>query len=147
MKTLIVCKSMHHGNTEKIARAMAEVLGAEVKEPEQVDAAKLPGYDLIGLGSGIYFLKHHPALFRLIDKLPYLEKRVFIFSTRGMGPMQVFHRPLKRRLQKKGYDIAGEFSCKGFDNYAILKLVGGINKNKPDDQDIEDAKRFAGFFI
>jgi len=33
MKTLIVCLSVHHGNTKKIADAMAAVLDAEVIGP------------------------------------------------------------------------------------------------------------------
>ena len=53
MKTLIVCVSEHHGNTKKIAGAMAAVLDAEVSHPDDVNVEALGDYDLIGLGSGI----------------------------------------------------------------------------------------------
>ena len=53
MKTLIICESVHHGNTKKIADAMAAVLNAEIKKPAEIDVGKLGEYDLIGFGSGI----------------------------------------------------------------------------------------------
>ena len=50
MKTLIVCVSEHHGNTKKIAGAMAAVLDAEVSHHDDVNVEALGDYDLIGLG-------------------------------------------------------------------------------------------------
>ncbi len=38
MKTLIICHSYHHGNTKKVADAMAAVLQAEVVNPRDVNA-------------------------------------------------------------------------------------------------------------
>ena len=37
MKALIVCVSVSHTNTKKVARAIAEVIHADVVEPEDVD--------------------------------------------------------------------------------------------------------------
>ena len=42
-------------------------------------------------------------------------------------------------LTKKGFKIIGEFFCLGFDT-ALTKE--GINKGKPDKQDLENAERF-----
>ena len=75
MKTLIICESVHHGNTKKIADAMAVVLNAEVKKTGEVDVGKLGEYDLIGFGSGIYMGKMHKNLLKLIDNLPNQERR------------------------------------------------------------------------
>jgi flavodoxin len=55
MKALIICESVHHGNTKKVAEAFAGVLNATVKKPGEVDPAALAQYDLIGFGSD------HPA--------------------------------------------------------------------------------------
>jgi len=41
IKSLIVVYSYHHHNTEKVARAMAEVLGAEVKAQKDVRPEEL----------------------------------------------------------------------------------------------------------
>ena len=38
MKTLIIYESVHHGNTEKIAKAMAGILEADLLKPDEIDA-------------------------------------------------------------------------------------------------------------
>ena len=142
MKTLIICISMHHGNTKNIARTMAGAITADLLTPQQVDTDTLSKYDLIGFGSGIYFWKHHRALLNLVENLPVLNKKAFIFSTRGIGPVWVYHQPLKKRLKEKGFDIIREFSCRGFDTAGPLKLIGGINKGKPDEKSLREVENF-----
>ncbi len=123
---------------------MADILGAELLKPDEVGPGTLSEYDLIGFGSGIYFSKHHRALFTLVDKLPLSENRkAFIFSTRGIGPVGFYHRPLRKRLLSKGYKIVGEFSCRGFDTVGLYRLIGGQNKGRPNEKDIGDAENFA----
>lgn len=144
MKTLIVCQSVHHGNTKKIADAMAAVLHAEVVSPRDVDVAALSGYDLIGFGSGIAFGKHYTGLLKLVDGLPVLSRKAFVFSTRGTRRLWAYHRALKRQLAEKGSTIVGEFSCRGFDtNGPLLKLIGGVARGRPNEQDLRDAQGFA----
>ena len=46
-KTLIICKSVHHQNTARVAQAIANVLHAEICAPEDVPYARLNEYDLI----------------------------------------------------------------------------------------------------
>jgi len=41
MKSLIIIFSYHHRNTEKIARVMAKVLGAEIREPQEIDPCEI----------------------------------------------------------------------------------------------------------
>jgi len=43
----------------------------------------------------------------------------------------------------RGFTIAGEFSCRGWDTFGLLKLIGGINKGRPDEQDLKRAEDFA----
>ena len=144
MKTLIIYASIHNGNTEKVARAMAEVLDAKLVKPNEIKTDESSEYDLIGFGSGIYFGKHHKSLLDLVSKLqPQNNKKAFIFSTRGIFPVSICHKALKKQLLEKEFEIMDEFSCKGFDNYGPFKLIGGINKNKPDGKDLDDAKKFA----
>jgi flavodoxin len=71
------------------------------------------------------------------------NQSVFIFSTRGSFPLWVGHRSLKKKLKEKKFDILGEFSCKGLDTYGLLKLVGGINRGHPNQEDLENARFFA----
>ncbi|MEJ8646009.1 hypothetical protein WKI68_41900 [Streptomyces sp. MS1.HAVA.3] len=51
MKTVIVCVSVSHGNTRRVADTMASVLGAKVVAPEEVDLGELAGADVVGFGS------------------------------------------------------------------------------------------------
>lgn len=144
MRTLIICESVHHGNTKKIADAMAVVLNAEIKKPGEVDAGKLGGYDLIGFGSGIYMGKMHKNLLKLIDDLPATGKKAFIFSTAGGDNENMKnHKVLKDKLASKGFTVIDEFTCRGLDTFGPLVLVGGINKGKPDENDLANAGQFA----
>jgi flavodoxin len=143
MKALVVCISVHHGNTEKIAVSISRTLGAKLLKPKEVNS--IQEYDLIGFGSGIYYWRHHRTILNLVDRLPDSKnKKAFIFSTSGIIVKWLLHRSLKKRLLKKGFDIVGEFFCKGFDTNGPLKLIGGINKGKPDEGDIRRAEEFGG---
>ena len=147
MKALIIYISVHHGNTEKVAKAIANILDAALLEVKQADASMLEQYDLIGFGSGIYFGKHHENLLDFVDKLPMLRnKKAFIFSTSGLRKIRFIHdfdKPLKEKLRQKGFDIIGEFSCRGLDTYKATKLVGGINRGRPNAKDLKQAEDFA----
>ncbi|MFO7792414.1 MAG: flavodoxin family protein [Candidatus Saliniplasma sp.] len=150
MKSLIICKSIHHGNTKKVADRMAKVLDSEVVEPEEVDLDEIGEYDILGFGSGIYSGKHHETLYALVDKLPKVEnKKVFIFSTCGTPEMVLreeyfrkTHSRLKEKLQSKGYTVVDEFGCIGLNTNSFLKLFGGINKGRPEEDDLKRAEEF-----
>ena len=150
MKSLILCKSIHHGNTKKVADRMARVLDAEVVEPEKVNRDKINEYDLIGFGSGIYSEQHHETIFDLVDKLPEVKnKKAFIFSTCGAPKIAMSeeyvrktHSRLKGKLQSKGYSIVDEFVCRGWNTNSFLKLFGGINKGRPSEDDLRRAEEF-----
>ena len=145
-QTLIICVSVSHGSTKAVAQAMAAVLGAEVREPEEVEPRVLGNYDLVGFGSGIYFGSFHRRLRDYVAQLPQSHgTRAFVFSTSGQGHGQ--HLPwqpsLETMLQGKGYDVVGSFGCRGFDTWLPLQLVGGINKHHPDVRDLTHAHLFA----
>ncbi len=147
MKSLLILFSYHHHNTEKIAQVFAKVLDAQIKTPQDVKLEDLREYDLFGFGSGIYSAKHHPSLCDLVDKLPNVTNRkAFIFSTsaiQGEAKVAKDHSLLRVKLQSKGYLIVGEFSCKGFNTNSFLKWFGGMNKGRPNAEDLKHAEEFA----
>jgi len=143
-KVLILYFSFHHKNTEKIAKAMAEVLGADLIEVTKADPQMIFNYDLIGFGSGIYAFSHHRSLFKFLKKLNNIQKKkTFIFSTSGAPNGIIFHKKLRKELIKNGFEIIGEFNCPGFDTFDPFKIFGGINKGRPNESDIQKAKEFA----
>jgi flavodoxin len=155
MKALIVCYSYHHNNTQKVAEVMAKVLDAEVKTPQHTTPEELEKFDLLGFGSGIDSGKNYRELLDFASKLPQVtNKKAFVFSTSGM-PVGVSgqqrlenyiskcHTALKEILQSKGYLVKAEFGCAGYNTNKFLKYFGGINKGRPDAEDLKNAEDFA----
>jgi len=147
LKSLVIVISIHHNNTVKVANAIAKVLDVQIKNPQDVKPEELADYDLVGLGSGIYGEKHHEDLLDLTDKLPQVtNKKAFIFSTSSiMGKNKVAndHLELREKLRSKGYTIVDEFACKGFNTNSFMKYLGGMNKGRPNAEDIKNAEEFA----
>ena len=142
MKTLIIYSSSHHANTEKIAFAMAEVLGADVLKASNVKKDDLSRYDTIGIGSGIYGGRFNKDLIAFVDGADFSGKNVFVFSTSGFGRSD-FNISMTAHLENKKAKIIGSFACKGFDTFFIFKLFGGVAKGHPDADDIKNAQDFA----
>jgi len=151
VKSLVVVFSYHHKNTEKIAHAIAKVLDAPVKTPQQVKPEEIAEYDLVGFGSGIYSATFDPSVLDLADRLPHAAgKKAFLFSTYGApafavtsGFVENNHREIRDKLQLKGYSVIGEFGCAGWNTNSFLKYFGGINKGRPDAGDLKNAEEFA----
>jgi len=143
MKNLIVYESIHHGNTEKIGKAMAEYLNADLIKTNDINVNTLKDYDLIGFGSGIYNGKLHKNVLDLIEKSPTLSnKKAFVFSTSGQGKVK-YNNTIEQKLKEKGFEVVGSFACKGYDTFGPFKLIGGIAKGRPNENDIKKAKEFA----
>jgi len=147
MKSLVIVYSYHHKNTHTVAEVIAKVLDAPVKSPQETSSDELKEYDLIGFGSGIDSGKHYRELLDFADALPQVaDKKAFIFSTSGITGEKKRtkdHSALREKLQSKGYFIVDEFQCKGFNTNSFLKYFGGINKGRPNEEDLKHAKAFA----
>ncbi|MCF7793312.1 MAG: flavodoxin family protein [Candidatus Cloacimonetes bacterium] len=144
LKILVICQSIHQRNTRKVAEVFSEILKAEVKKPSEIDTSEIRNYDLIGFGSGIYNGYHHPSLFGMIDNLSESNKqKAFIFSTSTIF-INKMHQKLRNRLVQKGFEITGEFNCKGRMTYSFTKFCfGGLNKSRPNKKDLGKARKFA----
>jgi flavodoxin len=146
-KTVIVRYSYHHGNTAKVADAIGGILGAQIFDARNADPEMTEGYELIGLGSGIDSGRHYKELLAFVDRLQKCtNKRAFIFSTSAIfneSKMKQDHSILRKQLQSKGYAVLGEFSCKGFNTNSFLKYFGGMNRGRPNDNDLRQAAEFA----
>jgi len=146
MKTLIIYYSYHHLNTEKIANVIAEELNADLVKVNDLKDFDVKKYDVIGLGSGIYGFKYHPLILEVAQKLKNVEgKRFFTFATSGTQEMigNDFNKDLKDIILRRGGRLIGSFSCRGFADLGPLKLFGGKNKGRPNEEDILKAKEFA----
>jgi len=144
---LLILVSYHHKSTEQVAKAIAEVLDAHIVAPDEIDPIALEEYALIGFGSGIYDAKHHKIVLELANRLPLVtNKKAFIFSTSAIitkSKVASDHSTLKGILESKGYTIVDEFSCRGFNTNSFLKYFGGMNKGRPNAEDLNNAQAFA----
>ena len=144
---VVIVSSVHHGNTRAIAEAMAEVLQAEVRSPADIEVDGLLANDLVGFGSGIYGAKHHAPVLELAESLPEAVGKIcFLFSTAAFTSERktaADHKALRMILERKGCRIAGDFSCRGFNTNSFMKYLGGMNRGRPNAEDLDRARSFA----
>ena len=142
LKTCIVYYSKHHGNTKKLLDAIKAV----DPEVELIDAtekreADLNGYDRIGFASGVYYGKFAEQVltFAKVNLPP--QKEVFFIATAG-NPLKSNFNSIAAVTKDKQSRELGRFQCKGFDTYGPFKLVGGIQKGHPTEDEIAEAVTF-----
>ena len=146
MSAIIVCTSVSHGNTKKVADVIADVLDARVVTPDRIDAAELASYDLVGFGSGIYTGKFHEQLRDFVASLPGGQRRkAFVFATSGFpdSGLTKFSGAFVAAVEQKNFEVVDTFSCRAFDTFGPFKLVGGLKKGRPDVDDLAAARTFA----
>jgi flavodoxin len=144
MKTAIIHVSVHHHNTQAVAQAMGKAIDARVMTVDDAKRENLSQYDLVGLGSGIFFSSHHRSLLRLICEHSTLPARAFLFSTAGLPWLGwVWHRSLRELAKSKGITVLGEACYPGWDTVGPLRWIGGIQRGHPDAHDLDRAGHFA----
>jgi len=146
---VVVCTSVHHGNTRRVAEAMATACHGHVLEPGDEALRAAQDCALLGVGSGIFFGHHHRTMLDFARSLGAGRARpAFIFSTSGTGDRlprlagRDYHRRMRAALLERGFSIAGEFACRGYDTYGPWRIFGGFSRGHPDDRDLRDAQSF-----
>lgn len=141
MKTAICYYSRHHGNTLKVLQAMAGAGEIDLIDVTRQKTASLADYDCVGFASGIYGFEFQKAVVEFArQKLPQ-GKPVFFVYTYG-GAKGNGAKTMTEIAAEKGCQVLGEFSCKGFDTFGPFKLVGGLAKGRPNEEDLEKARAF-----
>ena len=126
------------GNTRQVAEAMARELKIEPIAIEGAYEGEIRAGDLLFLGDGVYWNRPSRPMRRFVQNLPSLEGvKIALFGTYGGWPRQLDW--FAHRLQAKGCEILGRFSCKGRD-WAFLGLIA---RGHPSRTDLEAATVFA----
>ena len=130
-------------NTRRVAAAMAKPLAAELVAIDQLKDHQLRGRPLIGLGSGVYWLRLERGIVDLAGRIPP-HCRAFIFSTSGWGlSWDAFYRSeLEKRLKQRGIEVIDRWHGPGQDRNPFFKWMG-ISRGRPNDNDIRRAREFA----
>ena len=141
MKTAICYYSRHHGNTRKVAEAMALEGWVDLIDVTTRQMVRLEEYDCVGFASGIYGFEFHKAVTAFARQYLPEGKPVFFVCTygalRGAGAKE-----LESLARERGCPVLGTFGCKGYDTFGPFRLVGGIAKGHPDEQDLKNAREF-----
>ncbi|GAC69609.1 flavodoxin family protein [Gordonia soli] len=146
MKSIIVTTSRSpHGNTRRIADAIGRSLDAEIVTPTQTSSSYLDDAELVGFGSGIYYMGFDRRLVEFIAALPEKQgRRAFVFATSGLPepPFRRYTRTIGRALEHKGFEVVDTFVCRGLDTWGPFGAVGGVNKGHPAADDLTEAREF-----
>lgn len=144
MRAAVIHLSIHHQNTLRIAAAMARSLDAQLLSLDETHTLAHTEWDLVGLGSGIFFSKHHRKLLEFAARWPDLPRDCFVYSTAGIKFLYPYwHRALVKRLEERGCRVLGQFCSPGWDTVGPLKYIGGIHRGRPNARDLQQAATFA----
>ncbi|OGW48130.1 MAG: 4Fe-4S ferredoxin [Nitrospirae bacterium RBG_13_41_22] len=145
MKSLIIYFSQT-GNTRSMAKCIHDGImkvtsQCDIKALNEVDIRNLSDYDLVGIGSPVFYLKEPFNVRDFIESLPELNgQHWFIFCTHGNIVGNFF--PLTaERLKKKGGIVIGFHHT-----YANITVPfyprPSYTSGHPDSHDLEQAKQF-----
>ena len=129
-KTAIVYASTHHGNTRKLAEAIAARYDVTLIDCTLCLQADLSGFDLIGFASGIDFGKFYECIHQFLrNNLPENKQVFFLYTCAKTSDR--FTGSIRAEASEKGSLCLGEYGCRGYNTYGPWKLIGGMNKNHP----------------
>ena len=141
MSTAIVYYSAHHGNTKKLIDAIAEGHDVTLINAARETSADLSEFDLVGFASGIYYSKFHKSVLQFAkDNLPE-GKRSFFLYTYG-AKKDGYTKAITEAVTAAGGVVAGEYGCFGFNTFGPFKLVGGMAKGHPTEDEVTSAVTF-----
>lgn len=140
MKALIIYHSQQHGNTGKMAKAVAEGFGEEATlwntNEKRFDVTKVPGYDCIAVGTPDYFSYMAGTLKTFMDDIYIAErngvegitgKPVVLFMSHGGGGRA--KEPFEKLFNRLG-DVIGEtVESSGAPSASVLDACRALGKS------------------
>ena len=138
----IVIYSTHRGNTEKVAKVIAEVARCKaVKLIEDFNASplSLEGYDLVFVGTGIRGGEPYTELLKYFKSVELgVGKRFLLFMTwaGGGASNKLAYEVVKKALEIKGQKLEKDyFLCLG-------QTFGFTRRGHPNDGDLAEARKW-----
>lgn len=135
MKVLIIYKSMHHQNTYRLVKHLHDKYGYDLINVDEInDSTNFDEYIYIGIASGIYGFEFSKEITELIKKGKIKNKKMFILYTSAMDK-DSFSKNIIKEVSKEN-ELKGVYHTKGFCTFAFFKWFGGVNKNRPNENDL-----------
>ena len=142
MRTAIVYYSQHHGNTKKLLDAIsdADITVTLINAAEKIEV-DLRDYDRIGLASGIYYSSFAKPMLNFASINLPAQKPVFFIATCG-SPRKNYFDEIKQLAKSRDCTDLGSYLCTGYDTFGPFKLIGGLKKGHPTEEEIQGAVDF-----
>jgi len=157
------------GNTEKVAKAMNEVItghDVDLLRVNDVDPTSLSSYDLVFIGSGLYGFSISRKLTNLVKKAPQLPSKFAYYYTHerpGPNPYPDCFSSINKIIEPANCEVIGQFDCTGENlvekaeqqRQAMRSRLSpeerkkseedwlNLVKGHPDAKDLENAKNYA----
>lgn len=142
---ILVCYFSNTGNTEKVAKSIAEGLqdeSVEILKIEDAVPSNLKNYDLVILGSGIYGGKLSKKVTDFMKEVSeYPPKFAFFNTHQSSTAYQKAFRRIRNKLEESGSEVIGEFDCIG-ENLGMPKetILGMLAKLPPEERKRQEKK-------
>lgn len=140
MKSMIIYASHHHGNTEKVVKYIAEHYDITLVNAEETSEVDFDGYDLIGFASGMDFGKFYPPVTDLAAKLP-VGKSVYAIYTCARDDKK-YGSQIEKIAKETNCTYLGKYGCRGYNTFGPWKIIGGLNKSNPNQEELDGARLF-----
>lgn len=141
MKIAIIYYSNHHNNTKKLVDAISNHVSVDIFDVNNNQNIDLSKYDLIGFASGIYYSNFHESVLKFAEDNLSQGKNVFLIYTYGIKRNGYLNK-IKEITDSKNSNLLGIYECPGFNTFGPFKIVGGINKKRPNSEDIDGFIQF-----
>ena len=123
------------GNTEKLAKAVAEQLAVEAKTVAEPLEEKV---EILFLGCSYYAFDMDPEVKQFLKDNREKIGKIACFGTSAM--MKSMKKPMKKVADELGIIVAEEeFHCRG--------SFGPAHKGRPNEQDMNEVKAFAANLV
>jgi len=145
MKGLVVYYS-GTGSTKKVAQAihrgMSRVIEADIASVKEITPEEAAEYDLIGIGSPIWFFRETANVRLFMYKMPRLDGKLgFLFCSHGTAPLGIFHS-MYPFLRRKGLTIIGWGDWYGSVYQVLHAPKPYFTDRHPDEVDLSEAEAF-----
>ena len=141
-KTLILYRSPHHGNTKKLLDAIQKAFPDVVLAKAGEDAFNASQFDTIGIASGVYAGKLHTRVRKALKTINGDGRKAFAIYTCGDKAGGKYGERYLALLREQGFQPCGFYWCPGFDTVGPLRFFGGVNKGRPNAEEINGAAAF-----
>jgi flavodoxin len=143
MKVLVAYYS-ESDNTKKVALAIAEAVGAELKRTQDIQPPDVAAFDLVFIGTPVQGSRPAPAVMQFLEALPASHGHsLAAFCTQHMFGARMTLMLIRKQTEAKGYRYLGGFSCLGWSRLVANFGPRIFNRGRPSAQELAQAAEFA----